>query len=49
MELAESVKACLERIGTVLCKDEGIGVSVVKNKGVNKAGGDMGERSRFLV
>ena len=36
MELVEAVEYFLERIGMVLCKDGGDGVSVVTNKGVNK-------------
>ena len=38
----------LERIGTVLCRDGGVGVSVVTDEGVREDGEEMGEISRFF-
>ena len=49
VELVEDIKDFLERIGTVLCRDGGGGVSVVTNEGVQEAGEDMVERYIFLV
>ena len=45
----EAVRYFLEMIGAVLCRDGGVGVSVVKNEGIHEAGEEMGEISRFLV
>ena len=39
----------VERVWTVLCRDEGGGMSVVTNEVDRESGEDMGERSIFLV
>ena len=43
------LKIFLERVWTVLCIDEGGGISVVTNEGGREASEDMVERSIFLV
>ena len=43
------LKIFVERVWTVLCRDEGGGMSVVTNEGGREASEDMGERSIFLV
>ena len=42
MELVGNVKSFFFKIGTVLCRDGGGGVSVVTNEGVHAAGEEMG-------